>query len=535
MSDPRVRLVPFSLKPLNDGARKVAINPRNYKLARQKADEWYIDIGLVRSSNGDNNTLATLGRGDADVIITPRTISRIQCSFEIDPITGIIMFYDRSHNLSSQVFGENATPFIHGRPRKVVVQNNCNTIIGMGGVNRDLIQFELCWHDDETLRAMEKAKCRDEAGFEQWSHLALTVDDADTALPSERETRIHTPGPQPSVIRFAKIDELGSGQFGEVIKAVDIYTGKLMAVKLLKRPAGQPDQQWRSELYRGLKREVEIFSGLNHEHIVNYIGSQVRDIGQPAIFMGLKEGSLAALVRRSCSEDIPDLGWTALCHMLRALDYLATKNIVHRDVKPDNILFETRPDGYHFQLGDFGLSNNQNIARTIAGSLLFMAPEFFSNEVQLKTHKVDVWSLYVTILWTLDLGQLRTDPNKPIELAREAILQIAKGQSNVSGLTEMARSDPEERASAAQMLVKLYNAEGLSTPILHVPPLNPVRVPVTAVPTPRAPRSNRGTSRRGRRGPAPSKPCGVRKPSNSRTQPRNRQRPSELPREMDLT
>lgn len=43
----------------------------------------------------------------------------------------------------SEVYGTNATPFEHGRPRKVVVQQEDNTIIGMGGVHQDLVRFEL--------------------------------------------------------------------------------------------------------------------------------------------------------------------------------------------------------------------------------------------------------------------------------------------------------------------------------------------------------------------------------------------------------
>jgi hypothetical protein len=56
------------------------------------------------------------------------------------------MLYDRSFAKSSQVFGENATPFEYERGHKVLVREDLNTILGMGGERRDLVQFELEWH-----------------------------------------------------------------------------------------------------------------------------------------------------------------------------------------------------------------------------------------------------------------------------------------------------------------------------------------------------------------------------------------------------
>jgi hypothetical protein len=60
------------------------------------------------------------------------SISRLQCSFEIDLDSGVVMLYDRSSIQTTQVSGENATPFESGRLRRVVVQEKLNTIIGTG-------------------------------------------------------------------------------------------------------------------------------------------------------------------------------------------------------------------------------------------------------------------------------------------------------------------------------------------------------------------------------------------------------------------
>ena len=63
------------------------------------------------------------------------------------------MLYDRSFVQSTQVFGGNAVPFEHGRVRKILVQEDLNTLIGMGGERRDLFQFELKWHKTPTKTA----------------------------------------------------------------------------------------------------------------------------------------------------------------------------------------------------------------------------------------------------------------------------------------------------------------------------------------------------------------------------------------------
>ncbi|KAJ9155641.1 Serine/threonine-protein kinase 33 [Pleurostoma richardsiae] len=466
----------FSLLPLNERAEAVLAHQSNGHLVSRLEDgKLALDIGHVRPMSGGNATLATLGR-NGDVFVEGSSIAKIQCSFEIDLNTKVVMFYDRSHGQTSQVFGKNASPFEYGRPRRVVVQEDTNTIIGMGGVGRDLIQFELIWHCFPSETA-ERVKSREGAVLEENLRLARTLDETATVSPSRMETRIHTLGPQQPENRYAKIgDTLGYGQYGKVYKVVNLDTGELMAVKILERPTVAAHQrQWMKS-----KREVEILSRINHDHIVDYISSQGWDGPRAEIFMGLKEGTLESLLNTRCSVPITDLAQTVLHHMLQAIDCLATHGIIHRDVKPENILYISRQDQYHFQLGDFGLSNHQLIAATCSGTPLYMAPEMYQNGEQ--THKADVWSLFVTMLWTLNIREFREISNSfnTFQDARKAILSAA---SSVDAIREMVRVDPEERASAAQMLVKCYDGQGLTTPRHRVPPIDSTkddrRIPTT--------------------------------------------------------
>ncbi|CDM30302.1 hypothetical protein DTO013E5_9283 [Penicillium roqueforti] len=468
------RLALFSLRPLNERAKNVASHPGNKHLTSKLNDGTIVlDIGFhIRSRS--RHTIATLGRGgDADLFIEGFNISKIQCSFEIEPNTNVIMLYDRSHGQTTQVFGHNATPFEHGRVRQVVVQKNLNDVLGMGGKMQDVFRFQLLWHENTCLtteRIKELESILDD--HVENPRLARTVDDLETVLPSQMQTRIHTAGPLQLKMRYTKIDRLGSGQFGVVYKAIDVDTGKLLAVKILQQPEQALDEEWRKSLYYALKREVEALSQISHPHVVDFITSQGWDGPAAEIFMGLKDGALSSLVLKGDFMSVHDLA-KCVCHqMLQALDCLAVNGVVHRDVKPENILYTALPNAqYRFYLGDFGLCNRTVSAHSSVGTPLYTAPEVCQSGAQ--THKMDVWSLFVTIAWILDFDGFRQNlQHISLWQAQQALLAIT---SKIGDIQEMARVDPGERASAAQMLVKRFGGEGLSTQLNQIPPLSPTK------------------------------------------------------------
>ncbi|KAM4058686.1 kinase [Hirsutella rhossiliensis] len=246
-----------------------------------------------------------------------------------------------------------------------------------------------------------------------------------------------------------------------------------MAVKVLWAPprnSGKFDK-----FYLKLKREVETMAHLHHPHIINMIASKGWDSEAPMIFMGLKDGTVTQLFE---SDRPPDTttAYLIIHHVLQALDYLAIKNLVHRDVKPDNIFFDKmgQRGQFCFVLSDFGLSNNAIQAETPAGSPLFMAPEMLTSNDQ--TSKVDVWSLFVTMLWILDIEGFRnvsTVLSGKGKTVQQFVCEMSQYPS-ISGISEMVRDNPVERASAAHMLVKCFDGDGLSTP----------RRKIKALPTP---------------------------------------------------
>jgi serine/threonine protein kinase len=209
--------------------------------------------------------------------------------------------------------------------------------------------------------------------------------------------------------------------------------------------------------------------------------------------MVLKEGNLDRLVTKVLqgAEEriIRNTVWVVLRDILRALDFLASQGIIHQDVKPANILYMPSDDEmapYKFQLADFGLSSRRaDNANVPCGTPLFRAPEMRITAV--KTDKVDIWSLFVTAIWALDIQGYRQEQAACQDERKnlEAVLS-RRGHSDVGMIGEMARENAEDRASAAQMILKLYGGDGLTTPIgqiesLPLPPSSgPSRVAVTS-------------------------------------------------------
>ncbi|XP_036176817.1 dual specificity mitogen-activated protein kinase kinase 3-like [Myotis myotis] len=193
------------------------------------------------------------------------------------------------------------------------------------------------------------------------------------------------------------ISELGRGAYGVVEKVRHAQSGTIMAVKRIRATVNSQEQK---RLLMDLDvnmRTVDCF------YTVTFYGALFRE-GDVWICMELMDTSLDKFYRKvlekgmTIPEDI--LGEIAVS-VVRALEHLHSKlSVIHRDVKPSNVLINKEG---HVKMCDFGISGYlvDSVAKTMdAGCKPYMAPERINPELNQKGYNVksDVWSLGITMI-----------------------------------------------------------------------------------------------------------------------------------------
>src|SRR6201997_2323302 len=190
--------------------------------------------------------------------------------------------------------------------------------------------------------------------------------------------------------RYEILQEIGRGAMGVVFKGRDPLIGRAVAVKTIT--AGVAENP---ALLERFYREARAAGGLQHPNIVT-IYELAESRGAPFIAMEYLEGeSLEKIIaRRPALPLATRLGY--VLQTCRALDYAHRRGVIHRDVKPANIVV-TR-DGV-VKVVDFGIARLGNASQTqtgvLLGTLAYMSPEQIRGE-----HfdaRSDIWALGVVL------------------------------------------------------------------------------------------------------------------------------------------
>uniref|UniRef100_A0A671V5H5 Serine/threonine kinase 32C n=2 Tax=Sparus aurata TaxID=8175 RepID=A0A671V5H5_SPAAU len=192
---------------------------------------------------------------------------------------------------------------------------------------------------------------------------------------------------------FQILRAIGKGSFGKVCIVQKRDTEKMYAMKYMNK-----QQCIERDEVRNVFRELEILQEIEHVFLVNLWYSFQDEEDMFMVVDLLLGGDLRYHLQQSVqfSEDAVKL---YLCEMTLALDYLRGQHIIHRDVKPDNILLDEQG---HAHLTDFNIATiikDGERATALAGTKPYMAPEIFQSFVSGGTgyaFDVDWWSLGVT-------------------------------------------------------------------------------------------------------------------------------------------
>ncbi|KAJ0053978.1 hypothetical protein Pint_01589 [Pistacia integerrima] len=209
-------------------------------------------------------------------------------------------------------------------------------------------------------------------------------------------------------VDLEELRELGSGTYGTVYHGK--WRGTDVAIKRIKKNcfAGRSSEQER--LTKDFWREAQILSNLHHPNVVAFYGVVPDGTGGTlaTVTEFMVNGSLRhVLLKKDRSLDRRKKLIVAMDAAF-GMEYLHSKNIVHFDLKCDNLLVNLRdPQRPICKVGDFGLSRikrNTLVSGGVRGTLPWMAPELLNGSSSRVSEKVDVFSFGIS-MWEILTGE----------------------------------------------------------------------------------------------------------------------------------
>ncbi|CAL8326054.1 unnamed protein product [Merluccius merluccius] len=184
---------------------------------------------------------------------------------------------------------------------------------------------------------------------------------------------------------FEFMEELGSGAFSEVYMVKERKTGKLFAMKCVKK---------KQKRDLNLENEIAVLRKIKHENVVGLEDFYESRSHYYLIMQLVSGGELfdRILDRGVYSEKDAS---RVIQQVLQAVGYLHQSGVVHRDLKPENLLYYSQDENSKIMISDFGLSKmvDNDIMSTACGTPGYVAPEVLAQKPYSKA--VDCWSIGV--------------------------------------------------------------------------------------------------------------------------------------------
>ncbi len=212
--------------------------------------------------------------------------------------------------------------------------------------------------------------------------------------------------------RYRLTEQIGMGGMAIVYRAVDLRTGHNVAVKVL-RPEYNEDREFISRF----QREAEAASKMTHHNIVNLLDVGMDGENRYLVMEYVQGKTLKAVIQERGRLSAP-LACQIAIRILSALEHAHRNGIVHRDIKPQNIL--VHEDG-HVKVADFGIAriaDSATLSRgdNVMGSVHYFSPEQARGEGA--TAMSDIYSTGV-VLYEMLTGRVPYDGDNPVAVAMQ--------------------------------------------------------------------------------------------------------------------
>ncbi len=304
---------------------------------------------------------------------------------------------------------------------------------------------------------------------------------------------------------FRLVKCLGLGAMGEVYEVDDQNLGVRRVMKLLRHELAQN----MPHLVERFSRESRCLAKLRHPSCVSVILADRLPNGAPFYVMEFVAGrSLAAFMAKHAPLE-PRVALPILLQVASALEAVHSAGIIHRDIKPDNVLVWREAEGIRATLLDFGVMKlvADHVLEGFCGTPKYAAPEQLCCEPI--TVKIDIFALGLVAFQMLTRREAYEDFDRPLERVKRPAPLLsdtgaAKGASNelVLLVADMLALDPKQRPTARQVADRLMacpeahrdvatrslredeitNEELMSISPLHASPIHPADLDMHTMP-----------------------------------------------------
>jgi eukaryotic-like serine/threonine-protein kinase len=290
--------------------------------------------------------------------------------------------------------------------------------------------------------------------------------------------------------RYTIVRRLGSGGMADVYCAEDDQLGRRVALKVLYARFAED-----AEFVERFRREASSAAGLQHQHVVSVYDRGEWE-GMSYIAMEFVDGRTLKEIIRTESPMDPVRAIDIAVQVLKAARFAHRRGVIHRDLKPHNVLVEETPGGPHAKVADFGIARAGASDMTQTGSIMGTA-QYLSPE-QAQGHGVtpqsDLYSIGIC-LYEMLTGRIPFDGESAVTIALKQVNEAPVPPSHFNAavpapledavLRALAKGPAERFSDADGFIVALEDARaqivaGHAPPVQHTAPFTALAPPPLA-------------------------------------------------------